>query len=81
MKAKRIFTETPEQHIDLVQKFAEIKGVCSHSKPGSFPMGAGRREVVRCSHREYDHCMAPNYLCSFDFCPIIQEEVLNHVRP
>ena len=78
MKSVDIFTETPEQHIDLVQKFAEIKGVCSHGDPAA--IGVANHQVKFCSHREYDSERAPNMLCLFDFCPIIQEEALHHVR-
>jgi hypothetical protein len=74
MKAKRIFTETPKEHTELVRKFIGIRGVCSHSKQTT--VGTGHHQVTCCSHHEYDSEQAPSLLCLFDFCPIIQEEVI-----
>jgi hypothetical protein len=78
MEAINVFTKTPEQHTDLVRKFIGLKGVCSHSRQSLVGMN---HQVTCCSHREYDSEQAPNLLCLFDYCPIIQEEVLHHVRP
>lgn len=66
--------EILKDYVRLCRKFDKTKDSC----PSAYHGILGRDyEVTCCGRDDYDIEQAPNRLCVFDFCPIIQEEYQN----